>query len=87
MRLIQRQHPERTRHMFQDAEVAAALRRLKHHSPHYLKQREGVCRDEVAEAALGALAALRCASCRHRSWRPCGSLGWRPPPPSVQSRK
>lgn len=60
---LERQHPERTRHVFQDAEVAAALRSLDRHSPDYLKHREGVCRDVVAEAALRALAALRCATC------------------------
>ncbi|MCS5693793.1 HEAT repeat domain-containing protein [Cyanobium sp. FGCU-6] len=60
---LERQHPERTRHVFQDADVAAALRTLDRRSPDYLKQREGVCRDPVAEAALRALAAIRCATC------------------------
>ncbi|MFM7312038.1 MAG: hypothetical protein ACKO0M_02535, partial [Cyanobium sp.] len=60
---LKRQHPERTRHVFQDAEVAAALRHLDRRSPEYRKKREGVCRDQVAEAALRALAAIRCAAC------------------------
>ncbi|MFM7731946.1 MAG: HEAT repeat domain-containing protein, partial [Cyanobium sp.] len=60
---LERQHPERTRHVFQNADVAAALRTLDRRSPEYLKHREGVCRDAVAEAALKALAAIRCASC------------------------
>jgi HEAT repeat protein len=60
---MERQHPNRTRHVFQDAEVAAALRTLDRRSPEYLKHREGVCRDAVAEAALRALAAIRCETC------------------------
>lgn len=60
---LERQHPERTRHEFGEAEVAAALRTLDRRSPEYLKSREGVCRDQVAEAALRALAAIRCATC------------------------
>jgi hypothetical protein len=60
---LERQHPNRTRHVVQDAEVAAALRSLDRRSPEYLKQREGVCRDAVAEAALRALAAIRCETC------------------------
>jgi hypothetical protein len=60
---LERQQPNRTRHVFQDAEVAAALRSLDRRSPEYLKQREGVCRDAVAEAALRALAAIRCETC------------------------
>jgi hypothetical protein len=57
------QYPERTRQLIPPAEVAAALRTLDRRSPDYLKQREGVCRDQVAEAALRALAAIRCATC------------------------
>ena len=60
---LQRQHPERTVHTFQDAEVTAALRVLDRRSPAYRKQREGVCRDEVGGAALRALAAIRCERC------------------------
>lgn len=60
---LERQHPNRTRHGFQEAEVAAALRTLDRRSPEYRKSREGVCRDQVAEAALRALAAIRCATC------------------------
>jgi HEAT repeat protein len=60
---LQRQHPNRTRHVFQEAEVAAAFRTLDRRSPEYRKNREGVCRDQVAEAALRALAAIRCATC------------------------
>lgn len=60
---LQRQHPERTRHVFQDADVAAALRTLDRRSPDYRNQREGACRDQVAEAALRALAAIRCVTC------------------------
>jgi hypothetical protein len=60
---LQRQHPERTVHTFQDAEVTAALRVLDRRSPTYRKQREGVCRDEVGGAALRALAAIRCERC------------------------
>jgi HEAT repeat protein len=60
---LQRQHPERTVHTFQDAEVTAALRMLDRRSPAYRKQREGVCRDEVGRAALRALAAIRCERC------------------------
>lgn len=57
------QYPERTRQLIPPAEVAAALRTLDRRSPDYLKQREGVCRDQVAEAALRALAAIRCKTC------------------------
>jgi len=60
---LERQHPDRTRHVFQDAEVAAALGSLDRRSPEYLKSREGVCRDDVSEAALRALAAIRCETC------------------------
>jgi hypothetical protein len=62
---LERQHPNRTRQVFQEAEVAAALRTLDRRSPEYRKNREGVCRDQVAEAALRALAAIRCATCLH----------------------
>jgi hypothetical protein len=61
--VVERQHTNRTRHVFQDAEVAAALSTLDRRSPEYLKQREGVCRDAVAEAALRALAEIRCEAC------------------------
>lgn len=60
---LERQHPNRTRHVFQEGEVAAALRSLDRRLPESLKQREGVCRDAVAEAALRALAAIRCETC------------------------
>lgn len=60
---LQRQHPERTVHTFQDAEVTAALRVLDRRSPAYRKQREGMCRDAVGGAALRALAAIRCERC------------------------
>ena len=60
---LERQHPNRTRHVVQDAELAAALRTLDRRSSEYLKHREGVCRDAVAEAALRALAAIRCEAC------------------------
>lgn len=60
---LERQHPNRSRHVFEEAEVAAALSSLDRRSPKYLKQREGVCRDAVAEAALRALAAIRCETC------------------------
>ena len=60
---LERQHPNRSRHVFEEAEVAAALSSLDRRSPEYLKQREGVCRDAVAEAALRALAAIRCETC------------------------
>lgn len=60
---LERQHPNRTRHVVEDAEVEVALRTLDRRSPEYLKQRQGVCRDAVAEAALRALAAIRCETC------------------------
>jgi HEAT repeat protein len=60
---LERQHPNRSRHVFQEAEVAAALHSLDRRSPESIKQREGVCRDAVAETALRALAAIRCETC------------------------
>lgn len=60
---LQREHPEQTRFLIPPAELEAAMRALDRASPEYVRAREGACRDFVAEAAVGALAAMGCERC------------------------
>lgn len=64
---LQREHPEQTRFVIPPAELEAAMRALDRTSPDYVRAREGACRDFVAEAAVGALVAMRCERCLARA--------------------
>lgn len=56
-------HPEQTRFLVTPAEHAAALLALDRSTDAYVRGREGRCRDLVGDAAVEALAAMRCETC------------------------
>jgi len=63
---LQREHPEQTHFVIPPAEQEAAMHALDRTSPDSVRAREGACRDIVADAAVGALAAMGCERCLGR---------------------
>ncbi|MFN8772014.1 MAG: HEAT repeat domain-containing protein [bacterium] len=60
---LQRDNPTQTRFLISPQEHATALAALDRTTQRYREAREGRCRDLVGEAALRALAAMRCEAC------------------------